>query len=312
LHRHLGLIVAALVVMSGCSSSAPTTPTPASPSVPVLLDGPFNGVWQVGGTITDCDGIRNCVHMRGRPASLTLRLFHVGELVDGTAVMGLKVFDVQGTVHNGELRLTGRQLSAGGCVGEATLTELVLTPTGSGWAGRYHWTSTQPASCSLHEYHVREEVRLESATRVADQPALQSFTGSWEGSVLTASCSPTDVIRVCEWSSGCTDERSLMVMCESGSRHPFRAVLTQSGNQVTGTFRGQPVTGTVVNGRVTLSGPRMTSYTDVSTIPPATFVLDHVGRLHGTYRLEREFIPRHDGPSTVWSQDERLEQVVVR
>jgi len=317
--RLVAVAVFAIVVAS-CSSPAPTTPSPAVPGAPASLEGPFNGVWTLTGAVTKCLGLRHCFAQIDQPVALTMRLVHVGDLVEGTIIAGQKMFDVLGTVKNGELRVTGQQTPGAGCVGAANLGEFVLSPDGAGWTGRYNWTSVEPATCNEPYYQVLQEVRLLTASRVTPHSAVSEFTGGWEGSTTTEACSPTDVVKACYHYPVCDEQnyRPFTVVCEAGTKQTFGVGMTQQGTQVTGTLKGVPVSGTVVNGRVTLSGTRTYVHQSlepgihVHTIADATLSIDHIGRMSGTYRLEREYVPASGQPAVRWSQVERLDQVVMR
>lgn len=311
-----------LVAPIGCSSSSPSMPSPTA-SIPATtaLEGAFQGVWDVAGPVTECSGLRHCFDQLGQSTAATLRIVHIGNTVEGSAVIGDKLFDVRGTADADVLRLTGHQNAAGGCVGEASLTELVLSRAGSGWSGQFAWTSDRPASClSGIDYQVKQRVTVATASRATNQPFVSSFTGSWQGRGTTVSCAPDDIVKVCYSNTGCVDveRRPLTVVCESGTKHGLEVALTQVGANVTGTVDGVPVSGSVDNGRVTLSGSTtrvvdsLEPGTHITTISMASFVLDHVGRMNGSYRVDREYFPKNGLPPSRWSQDERLDSVVVR
>jgi hypothetical protein len=309
------------VVLGGCSSSSPSNPaSPVSPSAPVAFEGPFNGVWQVTTDVTECGGMRGCWATVGKSVAATLRIFHMGDTVEGTVVIADKLFDVRGTATADELRVSGQQGSGGGCAGASTLSEFVLTRMEAGWTGRFAWTSTKPFTCNISEYQVSQGARVVTATRASTQVYVPEFTGSWGGFGTTVACLPDDVVKVCYSNTGCVDleARPLTVVCESGTRHDVGVGLTQSGQTVSGVLSGVPVTGTVSNGRVTLSGTLSTTLaslepgTHIRTIPTSSFVLDYLGRMSGTYRVDREYIPKNGMPPYRWSQEERLDSVVIR
>lgn len=318
--RFLAALVTAVSATACSSSSAPTTPTPTNPT---SIAGPFNGVWQVTGSVTNCGGLRGCWVQIGRSVALTLRLTHYGDVVEGSAVIGDKLFEVQGQATSGELRLTGTQRQGGYCIGDAMLTELVLATAGGAPTGQFRWVSTRPSTCPYYDYQTTQEGRVDSASRVADQTAVASYTGSWSGSATTEACSPQEVVKVCYGDHHKCEEDAerwpMTVVCESGAHRPWAIGLTQSGQAVSGTLiSGIPVVGTVQNGRVVVSGTRTWVYasldpgTHVHSVTDAMFVMDHLGRLSGTYRIDREYIPPSGSPVSRWSQFERLDHVVIR
>jgi hypothetical protein len=312
---------AALVTIAlagGCAS--PTTPATPAPTTPTSFTGPFNGVWQVDGTVTFCGGNRQCWTQYGKTVATTLRLSHIGETVEGSAIIGDKIFEVRGQAAGAELRLTGTQRFGGNCIGDATLTEFVLTTGDAAPQGQFRWVSPRPSTCPNYDYQTGQEARLVTATRVSDQTVVASYTGSWSGSATTEACSPQDVVKVCYSNTGCVDEalRPLTVVCETGSARPVGIGLTQNGQTVSGTLANIPVTGTVVDGRVIVSGS-YTRYleslepgTHIQTITDATLVMDHLGRMSGTYRIDREYRPKNGNPAYHWSQYEHLDHVVIR